>query len=372
MTILYDANGDPYYESDEGRTSTYDARYNRWINQGDEYDSALRRFNEGVRYTNTNTEDNAPVDSSKTVTFPDGSKMFFDVNGNIIASSDATDPTGTNDLGLSTQLTTQDRINLLAQGMGGLGSAAWKNFTDAFKKSDGTTDWGKLLGAAAGLGQGLGLFGKSDDKPKGYQGKIPELTAVREQIPNTYDPSRRAGSGGQRYFTDNQYVPTKDTAGITAAQDAASAQATGLSGLNTSNRANQRTQPLTFAPLPAPGATAPATASVTARPASEVINQLPVPKYNMGGIATLAHGRYLDGPTDGMADKLPANIDGKQEARLSHGEFVIPADVVGHLGNGNSTAGAQKLYAMMDRIRQARTGTKKQGKQINPDKYTPA
>jgi len=86
----------------------------------------------------------------------------------------------------------------------------------------------------------------------------------------------------------------------------------------------------------------------------------------------LAHGRYLDGPTDGMADKLPANIDGKQEARLSHGEFIIPADVVGHLGNGNSTAGAQRLYAMMDRIRQARTGTKKQGKQINPDKYVPA
>jgi hypothetical protein len=41
------------------------------------------------------------------------------------------------------------------------------------------------------------------------------------------------------------------------------------------------------------------------------------------------------------------------------------------LGNGNSDAGAKKLYSMMDKIRQARTGTKKQGKQINPDKFMP-
>jgi len=50
-------------------------------------------------------------------------------------------------------------------------------------------------------------------------------------------------------------------------------------------------------------------------------------------------------------------------------EFVIPADVVSHLGNGSSEAGAKALYRMMDRVRQARTGTKKQGKQINPEKY---
>jgi len=379
MPILYDANGDAYDESDEGRTATYDATYNRWINQNDAYDDALRRFNEGVRYTNTNTEDNAPVDSSKTVTFPDGSKMFFDANGNIIASSDATDPTGTNDLGLSTRLTTQDRINLLAQGMGGIGSAAWKNFTDAFKKSDGTTDWGKLLGAAAGIGSATGLFGRGDDKPKGYQGSIPKLDVTREQVANTYDPARRAGSGGLRYFTDTQYTPKSDTEGLAAAKAAAGTQATGLASLNAANPARQTTSGLTFAALPAPGAATSGTATTAAAntaaantAASDVIKALPVPTYNTGGIATLARGTYLDGPTDGMADKLPANIDGKQEARLSHGEFVIPADVVSHLGNGNSSAGAQRLYSMMDRIRQARTGTKKQGKQINPDKYVPA
>jgi hypothetical protein len=72
-----------------------------------------------------------------------------------------------------------------------------------------------------------------------------------------------------------------------------------------------------------------------------------------------------------MADKVPARIDGRQEARLSDGEFVIPADVVSHLGNGNSNAGAQQLYAMMDRVRKARTGREAQGRQINPSKYVP-
>jgi hypothetical protein len=87
-----------------------------------------------------------------------------------------------------------------------------------------------------------------------------------------------------------------------------------------------------------------------------------------GGIAS---ARYLRGGSDGMADKIPARIGKSQPAALSHGEFVIPADVVSHLGNGNSEAGANKLYQMMDRIREARTGTKKQGKQINPDKFMP-
>jgi hypothetical protein len=98
-----------------------------------------------------------------------------------------------------------------------------------------------------------------------------------------------------------------------------------------------------------------------------------------GGIGSLdmAQGgralppRYLNGHSDGMADKVPAHIDNKRPAALSDGEFVIPADVVSHLGNGNSNAGAKRLYKMMDDIRAARTGNPKQGKQINPDKFMP-
>jgi hypothetical protein len=93
--------------------------------------------------------------------------------------------------------------------------------------------------------------------------------------------------------------------------------------------------------------------------------------YAAGGMAQ-GQGYYLGGPTDGMADLVPATIDGNQPAALSDGEFVIPADVVSHLGNGNSDAGAQQLYSMMDRVRTERTGTTKQGPEINPTKMMPA
>jgi len=83
-------------------------------------------------------------------------------------------------------------------------------------------------------------------------------------------------------------------------------------------------------------------------------------------------GRLLKGPGDGMSDNIPAMIGGKQEARLADGEFVVPADVVSHLGNGSTDAGAKHLYKMMDNVRKARTGRKQQGKQIKPQKYLPA
>jgi len=86
--------------------------------------------------------------------------------------------------------------------------------------------------------------------------------------------------------------------------------------------------------------------------------------FNKGGVA-----RYFAGGTDGMADEIPANIENQRPAALSDGEFVIPADVVSHLGNGNSNAGAKRLYEMMDRIRDARTGTTKQGIEIDPNKF---
>lgn len=96
--------------------------------------------------------------------------------------------------------------------------------------------------------------------------------------------------------------------------------------------------------------------------------------YAEGGLAAMASkkGGYLDGAGDGMSDSIPATIEGRQPARLADGEFVVPADVVSHIGNGSSKAGAKRLYAMLDKVRHARTGNKKQGKQINPSKYLPA
>jgi hypothetical protein len=83
-------------------------------------------------------------------------------------------------------------------------------------------------------------------------------------------------------------------------------------------------------------------------------------------------GRMLKGPGDGMSDSIPGVIGNKQPARLADGEFVVPADVVSHLGNGSTDAGAKKLYGMMDKIRKARTGKKKQAPAVKAAKYMPA
>jgi hypothetical protein len=97
-----------------------------------------------------------------------------------------------------------------------------------------------------------------------------------------------------------------------------------------------------------------------------------------GGLAGLNAFRaggdlnFLQGEGDGMSDGIPGVIGEQQKAALSDGEFVVPADVVSHLGNGSSRAGAKKLYSMMDNIRQARTGKKRQAPEVKPDRYMPA
>jgi hypothetical protein len=98
--------------------------------------------------------------------------------------------------------------------------------------------------------------------------------------------------------------------------------------------------------------------------------------YSAGGLGSLQQyavgGKLVNGAGDGMSDDIKANINGTQEARLADGEFVIPADVVSHLGNGSTDAGAKQLYAMMDRIRKARTGRTRQAPEVEPAKYMPA
>ena len=94
--------------------------------------------------------------------------------------------------------------------------------------------------------------------------------------------------------------------------------------------------------------------------------------FAKGGMKDALPPRFLQGDGDGMSDSIKARIGGVQEARLADGEFVVPADVVSHLGNGSSKAGAKKLYSMMDKIRKARTGRERQAPEVNPNKYMPA
>jgi hypothetical protein len=303
----------------------------------------------------------------------------------------------------------------LTSGIGTLGDSVWDYVTDVDEgllgdalslvtKKDGSIDWGSIAAIGGGVAGALGLF-SPDQQKTGYQGGIPSYTATREQVPTLsptaaaeakeyvggigykptqaqlseftsqlpagsaqpyqYDPNRRPGSSGRRYFTDVQYsAPDQAASARTGAQE----RALGLAALNAGNPAVQSR------PAALPSRKKPVEPTVK-RPASDVIKDLPIEEQKLarGGLASLnGKGYYLGGVTDGMADQVPAQIDRQQPAALSDGEFVVPADVVSHLGNGNSNAGAKQLYGMMDRVRQERTGTKQQGKQINPNKFVPA
>jgi hypothetical protein len=79
----------------------------------------------------------------------------------------------------------------------------------------------------------------------------------------------------------------------------------------------------------------------------------------------------IKGKGDGMSDSIDTTIDGKQPAKVAHEEALVSPEKVAALGKGDPKKGAKVLYAMMDRVRKARTGTKKQGKQIRPEKFMP-
>jgi hypothetical protein len=67
----------------------------------------------------------------------------------------------------------------------------------------------------------------------------------------------------------------------------------------------------------------------------------------------------IKGKDGGQSDTVKTSIEGKQRARVAHGEMYIPPETVKRLG------GAKKLYAMMDRVRQQATGSKKQIKPVS-------
>lgn len=325
----------------------------------------------------------------------------------------------------------------------------WDSILNWFAGGDSGDDKSKgyqgLIAALLGLGGGYLTYkeakeaaDKAGGRPSsGYQGTIPEYTAYRESVPmyniadaaNAYDPNRRPGSAGRRYFTNTEFIGTPAynyvepdiaeqaegetdeayTARVHAAraeahEAARTEQQTGLEALlqgaqgragtqkwqsvsqNIRNPAKQAPYSNVGTPVEPVTPPTPPTAPYAHQDIYKVLNNLVSASQTtpygttretvdteevVGAAKGGLMGMYLGGPTDGMADNIPARIAGGQEARLSDGEFVLPADVVSHLGNGNSDAGAKVLHGMMDKIRKARTGTTQQGKRINPNKLIP-
>ena len=273
----------------------------------------------------------------------------------------------------------------------GLFSKQAKNADGTPKKNaDGTpdmsdVDWEKLLGLGA---SGVALFADKTPITGGSTLPIPNYDVARSSVQYN-DTNRLPGEVGRDYFSETRYTPRTGIAATDTAARAADLAAVQKETQDISSQYKPTGPAVNPYSLPANQiktgwnpviSAAPAPVSAPPANASEVASLLPIPDPNAkpltaaeGGLMSFAKGgaNYLRGRTDGMADKLNTSIDNRQAAKLSHGEFVIPADVVSHLGNGNSDAGAEKLYQMMAKIRKARTGNPAQGKRINPDKFMP-
>jgi hypothetical protein len=69
---------------------------------------------------------------------------------------------------------------------------------------------------------------------------------------------------------------------------------------------------------------------------------------------------FIQGPGSGTEDAI--------NSKLSAGEFVIPADVVASLGDGNTNHGAKKLDNLLVNVRQQKATKMKKGK-LPPDAH---
>jgi hypothetical protein len=296
------------------------------------------------------------------------------------------------------------------------------NYNDLFNPTGGNTSFGKGLAAAKNLlsgkseygniGQALGIAGLSalfnkitggglgqtgQGIYKGYQGGIPNFTASRQQYAIPTDGRPPPGA-----ITDQQIKDYLSRPGLTDPIVATQMNRFGitperLSGITSLPAADINTR-LQAAMGPNVNARRPGSGGVTyfspmeytrvvppapVTPPAEPPVEPPVKVaagglmgYAPGGITSLGGysdgGRLLRGPGDGVSDSIPATIAGKQPARLADGEFVIPARIVSEIGNGSTEAGAKKLYAMMDRVQNARKKSLKNvAANTKADKYLP-
>lgn len=239
---------------------------------------------------------------------------------------------------------------------------------DLFKKYIYNPDTNKINFAGIGTAMGAISAFTGGDKiiPAGYTKPIPNVTAIRAQIPYADDPNRRPGESGRNYFTPMGYSAPADAP---AAQTAANTLAQGIAAATPQRPAQVNPYEGKFK---TPWNEPKAMANGGLAAGGFVIPADVVAHFGNGsssaGLALLAkklHAKPIKGDGDGMSDSIPTHIDGKEKALVANDEAYISPEMVAKLG------GANKLYAMMDKIRKARTGTKEQGKRINPEKFMP-
>ena len=277
--------------------------------------------------------------------------------------------------------------NTAAPSLSNMGAGAKQVFSSpqAFSQFAGQ-NVGNIAAAAAPVAAGAMEPKPIETQQDEYKRKYPELSLASDfrgytpQRPNPYYTPQGLGYGGYAAggSVGFQDMPNGGLAALQSARDGYGAMMTEGGDVAQFAEGGATKKKATYTSAAKIASMDPLEAGLAelnnARAMAQMRGNVALPKRSVEdmGVINAAQGRYLKGDGDGMSDSIPATINGRQPARLADGEFVIPADVVSHLGNGSSDAGAKKLYKMMDKVRVARTGKKAQAPAVKTDKYMPA
>jgi hypothetical protein len=253
-----------------------------------------------------------------TQTLSDGSTLIFDNSGNVIGSTPAPDAANTTGSAIENSAGAAPSSST---GIASVSDLLKKLFTKTDSSGNTTLNTGMLGAVVGGLGGALGL-GQINRAPTGYQGGIPRYVATRQ-----------APGPGQRISGNVTYAPAPTT------------QAAGGGTLHSG------------------GFVIPA----------DVVSHFGNGSSDAGlkFLANRLGASPIKGKGDGMSDSIHTSIDGHEKALVAHEEAYLTPQQVAHIGGGNASKGAEKLRSMMAHIRQARTGTTEQGRQVNPNKFMP-
>ena len=80
----------------------------------------------------------------------------------------------------------------------------------------------------------------------------------------------------------------------------------------------------------------------------------------------------IEGEGGGMDDMVDGVIGDQERVAVSPGEYIVPADVVGDLGDGNSEQGARIMDDFLSRVRTEKHGTDQQPSPVNLNNVMPS
>lgn len=240
----------------------------------------------------------------------------------------------------------------------------WDQITGAADKYGGAlgTVWDKLTAGSGANGSGPSLLSQLGSLGLGGLGMYGNYQ--QNEFNKDLETRRLDQAEAQLGLSRDNTMLAQQQARINAATDMAKTGALfdlikQRQGVDLSNKLAPLTQQLTAQGWDANQGFAPVTSAL----GQFGVTQTPEPRPALAGIGApistataLAHGgQYMGGGSAqgalGLLAGGTAGQDDEINARLSDGEYVMDADVVAALGDGNTAAGAKKLDQMRENIR---------------------